>query len=123
MGAVVAHLVGKAGRRAWPDLRTLVAAGAAAGLAVAFNAPIAGAVFVLEELVRRPETRVAISALGRLGDRDPDLTLVSRRHARFPGHHHGAGGARNRPVAVRRRCDLAALPDIRGHLRPCRGSL
>jgi chloride channel protein, CIC family len=64
MGAVIADLLGKAGRRAWPDLRTLVAAGAGAGLAVAFNAPIAGAVFVLEELVRRLETRVAITALG-----------------------------------------------------------
>jgi chloride channel protein, CIC family len=64
MGAVVADLVGKAGGRIWPDLRTLVAAGAGAGLAVTFNAPIAGAVFVLEELVRRLETRVAITALG-----------------------------------------------------------
>jgi CIC family chloride channel protein len=64
MGAVVADLVGKAFRRSWPDLRTLVAAGAGAGLAVAFNAPIAGAVFVLEELVRRLETRIAIAALG-----------------------------------------------------------
>jgi chloride channel protein, CIC family len=64
MGAVVASLVGKTGGRAWPDLRTLVAAGAGAGLAVAFNAPIAGAMFVLEELVRRLETRVAITALG-----------------------------------------------------------
>ncbi len=64
MGAVVADLVGKAFRRSWPDLRTLLAAGAGAGLAVAFNAPIAGAVFVLEELVRRFETRIAIAALG-----------------------------------------------------------
>src|SRR5271163_58344 len=64
MGASVAHLVGKAFRRSWPDLRTLLAAGAGAGLAVAFNAPIAGAVFVLEELVRRLETRIAVVALG-----------------------------------------------------------
>src|SRR5205814_1131361 len=32
--------------------------------ATAFNAPIAGAIFVLEELVRRFELRVAIAALG-----------------------------------------------------------
>jgi chloride channel protein, CIC family len=64
MGAVVADLVGKWFRCSWPDSRTLLAAGAGAGLAVAFNAPIAGAVFVLEELVRRLETRIAIAALG-----------------------------------------------------------
>ena len=64
MGAVVADLIGKWFRRSWPDQRTLLASGAGAGLAVAFNAPIAGAVFVLEELVRRLETRIAIAALG-----------------------------------------------------------
>lgn len=64
MGAVVADLVGKWCRRSWPDLRTLLAAGAGAGLAVAFNAPIAGAVFVLEELLRRLEIRIALAALG-----------------------------------------------------------
>jgi chloride channel protein, CIC family len=64
MGANIAHFVGKVFRRNWPDCRVLLAAGAGAGLATAFNAPIAGAVFVLEELVRRFEPRIAIAALG-----------------------------------------------------------
>lgn len=64
MGASVALLVGRVFRRNWPDCRVLFAAGAGAGLATAFNAPIAGAVFVLEELVRRFEPRIAIAAVG-----------------------------------------------------------
>jgi chloride channel protein, CIC family len=64
MCASLAHLVGRLFRRTWPDCRVLVAAGAGAGLGTAFNAPIAGAVFVLEELVQRFEHRVAIAALG-----------------------------------------------------------
>src|SRR5208282_350482 len=64
MGAGVAHLVGKIFKRDWADCRVLLAAGAGAGLATAFNAPIAGAIFVLEELVRRFEPRIAIVALG-----------------------------------------------------------
>jgi chloride channel protein, CIC family len=64
MGASLAHLVGKMFHRGWSDCRVLVAAGAGAGLGTAFNAPIAGAVFVLEELVQRFEPRIAIAALG-----------------------------------------------------------
>jgi CIC family chloride channel protein len=64
MGASLAHLLSNVLRRPWQDCRVLFAAGAGAGLSTAFNAPIAGAIFVLEELVRRFETRIAIAALG-----------------------------------------------------------
>ena len=64
MGASIAHLIGRLGRRNLDDCLTLLAAGAGAGLATAFNAPIAGAVFVIEELLRRFETRSSIATLG-----------------------------------------------------------
>jgi CIC family chloride channel protein len=64
MGASVANLLGNRCRRSEDDCKVLLAAGAGAGLATAFNAPIAGAVFVLEELVRRFDTRITIATLG-----------------------------------------------------------
>jgi CIC family chloride channel protein len=67
MGAVVSRLIGLVFRRTWPDLQRLIAAGAGAGLAVAFNAPLAGAVFVLEELFQRFEARMAMAALAASG--------------------------------------------------------
>jgi len=97
MGASIAYHTGRWFRRNWADCRVLLAAGAGAGLATAFNAPIAGAVFVLEELVKRFEPRLAIAALAAsaaaiwvqrliLGDR-PDFTvqaLVAPSFAREP---------------------------------------
>jgi len=64
LGAGVARLTAVVFRRNWADCRALLAAGAGAGLATAFNAPIAGSIFVLEELVRRFETRMALAGLG-----------------------------------------------------------
>jgi CIC family chloride channel protein len=64
MGASVAHWVGSVFRLSAADARILLAAGAGAGLATAFNAPIAGSVFVLEELMRRFDTRITITTLG-----------------------------------------------------------
>ncbi len=105
MGAVGARLIGARFRRRWPDLHALVAAGTGAGLAVAFNAPIAGAVFVLEELLRRFETRVAIAALGAsstailvarlfLGDAPLfDVRIPAAPPAAAAVHLYGAGVA------------------------------
>jgi CIC family chloride channel protein len=64
MGASLAHLVGRVFRRDQADRRSLIAGGAGAGLATAFNAPAAGSIFVLEELVGRFEPRMAVVALG-----------------------------------------------------------
>ena len=90
MGASIAHMVGKLAHRAWADNRVLMAAGAGAGLATAFNAPIAGAIFVLEELVQRFEHRIALAALAAsataiataraiLGNQ-PDFTVMTFDH-------------------------------------------
>lgn len=52
MGAAVGQIVGGWFRCTPRERRTLVAAGAGAGLSAAFNAPLAGLVFVLEEVQR-----------------------------------------------------------------------
>ncbi|MBE2262980.1 MAG: H(+)/Cl(-) exchange transporter ClcA [Burkholderiaceae bacterium] len=64
MGANLAQFFGSTFRLPTADRIALFASGAGAGLAVAFNAPMAGSVFVLEELVRRFDIRIAIAALG-----------------------------------------------------------
>src|SRR6516162_4221828 len=63
MGASIGHCLATAFRRNQDDVKALLAAGAGAGLATAFSAPVAGAVFVLEELVRRFDTRITITTL------------------------------------------------------------
>ena len=64
IGAGIGHLLGGAFRRNENERRVLLAAGAGAGLATAFNAPIAGAIFVLEELVAGFDVPISIATLG-----------------------------------------------------------
>ncbi|MBU6455255.1 MAG: chloride channel protein [Cyanobacteria bacterium REEB67] len=62
LGAAIAATLGKYAPGARQYRRQLIAAGAGAGLAAAFNAPLAGAVFVLEELLKEMKpTTVAIA--------------------------------------------------------------
>lgn len=91
IGAGIAHLFGRLFRCDVADCLVLLAGGAGAGLATAFNAPIAGAVFVLEELVRRFDTRITIATFGTsagaiavsrlfLGD-SPDFQVAAMPYA------------------------------------------
>jgi CIC family chloride channel protein len=75
MGAGIAIFAARVCRLCWADSRVLLAAGAGAGLATAFNAPIAGLVFVLEELMQRFEHRVATAALAALATAIPVARL------------------------------------------------
>lgn len=64
MGSIIAGTLGRWLRFGPEDVRVLVAAGAGAGLAAAFGAPLAGALFVLEEVEQRFDFRVASASFG-----------------------------------------------------------
>lgn len=87
IGAVIGYILGDIFRRSEEERHVLLAAGAGAGLATAFNAPIAGAVFVLEELVGAFDVPISIATLGasagaigvarQLLGRSPDFLVPS----------------------------------------------
>jgi CIC family chloride channel protein len=93
MGAGIRHFLATAFRRNQDDVKALLAAGAGAGLATAFSAPVAGAVFVLEELVRRFDTRITLTTLCASGSaiavarlllgNGPDFQLEPLPHSGF----------------------------------------
>ncbi|CAN5721300.1 H(+)/Cl(-) exchange transporter ClcA [soil metagenome] len=63
MGAAVARALARPLRAPATDIPQLLSAGAGAGLAAAFNAPLAGLIFVIEELHRELSSRTATGAL------------------------------------------------------------
>jgi CIC family chloride channel protein len=63
MGAAMGAAAARAGKLADEDARALHTAMAGAGLAVAFNAPVGGAIFVLEEVARSARLRVVLPTL------------------------------------------------------------
>lgn len=63
MGAAIARALAKPLRTPEGDMSQLLSAGAGAGLAAAFNAPLAGLIFVVEELQRELSSRTAAGAL------------------------------------------------------------
>mgnify|MGYP003630532739 CR=1 FL=1 len=80
LAAMCASVVGRAGRFGPSRLRLLVACGAAAGLAAAYNAPIAGAFFVTEIVLGS----IAMNSFGPVLVAAVVANITMRE---FPGYH------------------------------------
>ena len=63
MGGAAAKFLGKSLRRPPDEIKYMITAGAAAGLAAAFNAPMAGCIFAIEELHKSYSKFVLLPAL------------------------------------------------------------
>jgi CIC family chloride channel protein len=66
IGSAIGSAIGQAVRLPVPQLRTLVACGAAGGIAATFNAPIAGAIFSFEVLMGRTRSDMLLVLLTSL---------------------------------------------------------
>ena len=63
MGAVIGNRLAAAGGLSTRDIRTMTSALGGAGLAVAFSAPLAGAIFVFEEVTRAFRTKLVLATI------------------------------------------------------------
>lgn len=75
MGASIAHYIAPRLVQGKEDERVVLAAGSGAGLAVAFNAPIGGTIFVFEELTRNFTGWLLLCTLGAAG-----FAITAMRH-------------------------------------------
>jgi CIC family chloride channel protein len=77
LGAALAASLSRRSKQTVQFRRQLIAAGAGAGLAAAFNAPIAGVVFVLEELLKDVSSSTVILTISACGGAALVLNLAS----------------------------------------------
>jgi len=75
IGAAIGSGIGQLANLTSGNIRTLVACGAAGGIAATFNAPIAGAIFAMEVLTRRIHTDFLLVLLTSLSS-----TLIARHY-------------------------------------------
>lgn len=82
------------------ERKALIAAGAGAGLAAAFNAPLAGVVFVLEELAGNFTPVVFVSSFLASVAADVVARILTGEMPVFPLHHAVAPGLSALPAAL-----------------------
>lgn len=86
LGAAVAAPLSRLIPTAIEHRRQLIAAGAGAGLTAAFNAPLAGVIFVLEELLKEIKPTTVTIAVVACSVSCLILNLLSPPHLRLPVH-------------------------------------
>lgn len=83
IGAAIGSTIGQFAKLSTRNIRTLVACGAAGGIAATFNAPIAGAIFAMEILMRRIQADFLLVLLTSLSS-----DLIARHYlGNYPAFH------------------------------------
>jgi CIC family chloride channel protein len=83
ISALIAHYIAPRLVSGKDDERVVLAAGSGAGLAVAFNAPIGGSIFVFEELTSQFTPWLLLCTLGAAGFAIATMRLILGNHLEF----------------------------------------